>query len=457
MVADGMSAGVPSLAEPFARLTRGRGTNWTRLAGDAGTSVGWFETASLSSLVTDSSAASTAWATGSRVFNASVNVLPDGTRLTPIGLLARDAGRRIGLVTTTTITHATPAGFVAVHPNRDDEEVIAAQYLNAVDVLLGGGRQFFDPRSRKDKRDLSGEYAAAGYALCDSRDALLRSRSSTRLLGLFSGSHVPYTIDCRNDADLGRSTPTLAEMAEVAIGILRTSRNGFLLQIEGGRVDHGAHANDAAAMLWEQLAFDDAIGVVLEFAQQVPDTLVVITADHGNSNPGLTGIGEEYVDSTRGLERIAKATASFGTIRQRVLAAAVEATAIVPATVIDLIQSTCGIGLSPADAGAVGAAALGAPSHEITKQHANFNGILAQVLGNHTGLEWAGSSHTSDVTMLMAVGPGREHFAGWRPNTDAYGAMTQLMGITHKNPSMSVEEAKRYLGSQATAETPHWL
>ena len=94
---------------------------------------------------------------------------------------------------------------------------------------------------------------------------------------------------------------------------------------------------------------------------------------------------------------------------------------------------------------------------EIKKHHANFNGILAQVLGNCTGLESAGASHTLDVTMLLTVGPGSEGFAGWRLNTDACRAMTGLMGITHKNPSMSVEQAKRFLGSQEPVKPRHCL
>lgn len=129
MVADGRSTGLPSLVEPFSRLLRGRGTHLAALARDAAAARGWCDTGSLRSLVTDSSAASSAWATGTQIMNGALNVLPDGRRLTPVGVLARQAGRRVGLVTATTITHATPAGFVAVQPRRDDEEAIAQQLM----------------------------------------------------------------------------------------------------------------------------------------------------------------------------------------------------------------------------------------------------------------------------------------------------------------------------------------
>jgi alkaline phosphatase len=116
MVADGMSAGVIPLAERFSTIVRGHGTAWHDLLQRENVAKGFLDMASLNSMVTDSSAASSSWGSGSRVFNAAVNVLPDGTKLTPIGWLAADRGRKVGLVTTTTVTHATPAGFASVSP-----------------------------------------------------------------------------------------------------------------------------------------------------------------------------------------------------------------------------------------------------------------------------------------------------------------------------------------------------
>src|SRR5690606_14792938 len=104
--------------------------------------------------VTDSAAAASAWGSGSRIFNWAMNMLPDGRALTPIAPLAKRAGRAVGLVTTTRITHATPAGFAAAAPSRNLEDDIAPQYLDVVDVLLGGGRRHFDSAQRRDKRDL---------------------------------------------------------------------------------------------------------------------------------------------------------------------------------------------------------------------------------------------------------------------------------------------------------------
>ena len=115
MVADGMSPGVPALADAFSHVIRAKGTHWRDLAA-ADVTRGYFDMASLNSLVTDSAAASTAWGSGSRIFNWALNTLPDGRELKPIAVLA-ERGKRVGLVTTR-VSHATPAGFAACTQSR---------------------------------------------------------------------------------------------------------------------------------------------------------------------------------------------------------------------------------------------------------------------------------------------------------------------------------------------------
>ncbi len=447
MVSDGMSAGVLSLVEPFSQLVRRQSTCWYRLLQAPETVHGGFEMHSLNSMVTDSAAASTAWSSGSRVFNGSINVLPDGTRLTPIAPLVRATGRRIGLVTTTQICHATPAGFAAVQPRRDDMNEIAPQYLDLVDVALGGGREHFVPALRSDHRNLVETFEKSGYVHCATRDELLAVRSSDRILGLFGQGHVPYTIDRDNDAELKKTVPTLGEMTRAALRALSHGDRGFLLQVEGGRVDHAAHANDAAAMLWDQLAFDDAVGVVLEFVETNPDTLVVVTTDHGNSNPGLNGMGSTYRNSNQCFEQLAKARASFGVIRQRLQAARAGTSA---ERVIEGVRECTGIELTRSEARVVAAALSGGPLNELNRQHANFVGTLGQALGNHNGIGWTGITHTADFVVSMAMGPGKHQFAGLLRNVDAFGRLTALAGVSHCNPALSPSEARRF----AVAESP---
>lgn len=455
MVADGMSAGVPSMAELFSRRVRGRGTHWYELQQHPETTHGYFETHSLSSPVTDSSAGSSAWGSGSRIFNGMLNRLPDGTNLTPIGTLVKDAGRRLGLVTTTTITHATPAGFAAVEKKRSSEDEIAEQYLDAVDVLMGGGLEFFKADRRKDEKDLIDAFNDKGYACWDHRQQVTAGARPEKILGLFDYGHLAYAVDRQNQTKLSDKLPTLAEMARAALDCLAPSPNGFLLQIEGGRVDHAAHANDAAALLWEQLSFDDTIGVVREFVAGHPDTLVVITTDHGNANPGLRGMGSAYSETEKCFELLAGVRASFETIQQELKRAARDSK---PSrdTAMQVIRSTCGIELAEKEADTVASIMGGKLPYEANKQLANTHGILAQILGNHTGIAFNGTCHTEDLAPVLAFGTGCSRFSGLRKNTDAFTRITEAFGIQYSNPSMTVERARAYLSEAPTVDPVHW-
>ena len=181
MVSDGMSPGVLTLAEAYSKLTRRRGTQWWSLLNDRNAARGLMDTASANSMVTDSAAASSAWGGGQRVNNGSINVSTDGREITPIAAILRRKGARIGLVSTATITHATPAGFASSVSKRGDEDDIAPQYLGRVDVLLGGGSGHFSKKDRLDKRDLSEDFAKAGYGIVRTRDALLAAREEKLL------------------------------------------------------------------------------------------------------------------------------------------------------------------------------------------------------------------------------------------------------------------------------------
>ncbi len=457
MVADGMSAGVLPLAEHFSRRVRGKGLLWRALMERPEAAHGLMDMASLNSVTTDSSAASSSWGSGARIFNGAVNMLPDGTKLTPIAAVARGAGRRVGLVTTTTVTHATPAGFAAVARSRSDEEGIAAQYIENADVVLGGGLQFFEAGSRKDGRDLIARYAQAGFAHVASRGALQRLRESrmpAKMLGLFSPGMLPYTIDHREDAALRDEVPTLAEMASAALESLRHAPKGFLLQVEGGRVDHAAHNNDAAALLWEQLAFDEAIEAVLAFAGRHPETLIVITADHGNSNPAIGGKWAELAGPSNGFAMLERARCSFDLLLPRLSGKE----SLSAAAVADLTREALGFGLAQHEVEAVRASAAGRKGLSLNTRLDKPAGILGQAAGNHTGIGWVSTDHTSDYVVVTALGPGRERFAGHIRNTSCFDSMVDLMGSRFRNPAMAARDARRYPRAAFAPELrPHWV
>jgi alkaline phosphatase len=275
-----MALQVVTMANHYQQMTEGKHSFWTELMERPDVATGFQDTRSLSSIVTDSAAAAGAWGSGRRQWNGQINVYPDGTKLRTLYNIAQEAGIKTGLVTTTTMTHATPSGFAVVIDNRDREADIAAQHLtNNVDVLLGGGDKFFNAEKRKDKRDLYKEFAAKGYQVVKDRNSLLGLKSG-KILGIFSDSHVPFSVDRMNDVSIQTQVPTLAEMAKTAIENLKGGKNGFILQIEGGKVDHAGHANDIAGQIHDQIDFEDAVKVAIEFAEKDGETLVIITSDH---------------------------------------------------------------------------------------------------------------------------------------------------------------------------------
>ncbi|MGF1555438.1 alkaline phosphatase, partial [Paucihalobacter sp.] len=241
-----------------------------------------------SSLVTDSAAASSSWGGGHRIPNGGINIGRGGIEHQPIWQKFINAGKKAGIVTTVYATHATPAGFCVNSKSRNDQDGIAEKYLKLdLQVIMGGGQRYFDPKFRADNKDLYAAFRSKNYNIVKVRDELNSINNNQPLLGLFCEGALPYEIDRQSNKDLYKHVPTLKEMTEVALEHLKGSANGFVLQVEAGKVDWAAHANDAAGLLYDQMAFDDAIEVAIKFAEEDGETLVVITTDHGNANPGM--------------------------------------------------------------------------------------------------------------------------------------------------------------------------
>lgn len=423
MVSDGMSPGVLSMAESFSHMTRQKGTRWWSLYNDRNAARGLMDTASANSLVTDSAAASSAWGGGKRVNNGSINVDPDGKSITPIGEILHKKNARVGLVSTATITHATPAGFAASTPKRGDEDEIASQYLNRVDIALGGGSGHFSAKDRGDKRDLSGEFAKAGYGVVSNREGLLAAREE-KLLGTFTRGHLPFTLDRMHNEAMAAAVPTLSEMSTAALNRFLPGDKPFILQIEGARVDHAAHLNDIAALLYDQLAFDDALATVLALTEKHNDILVVVTSDHGNGNPGLNGMGGSYEKSTRRFGRVANCTSSY----ERLFSEWKREKKDDTKNLTKFIKQHLDFTLTSEESEALLNIFHKNPVIEWNEQLAKPEGLLGQFAGNRMGVGWTGTTHTSDYTITSAYGPQSDRFSGIVKNSDVFGHLVEMLG-----------------------------
>ncbi|MBD0405170.1 alkaline phosphatase [Flammeovirga sp. EKP202] len=287
LVSDGMSTGTLNMADLYLSRKTGTGSNWLQLYRDNKVTRGLMNMASLNSIVTDSAAASSSWGGGFRINNGALNTSPTGEKYLPIWQKFKKAGKMAGCVTTVPITHATPAGFCVNSKTRKDQAGIAEKYLGLnFDIMMGGGNEYFSPDKRDDKVDMYQKFANKGYEVVKTREQMLAANTKKPILGVFSDSGLPYTIDRNNDRELAKNVPTLAEMTQKAIDRMKNHPEGFVLQVEAGKVDWAAHGNDIAGLIYDQTAHDEAVKVAIDFADSNDETLVIITTDHGNSNPG---------------------------------------------------------------------------------------------------------------------------------------------------------------------------
>ncbi|MDZ7682835.1 MAG: alkaline phosphatase [Fodinibius sp.] len=423
MVSDGMSAGTLNMADLLKRRHQGGITHWLDLYNsERKFHRGLMDMASLNSPVTDSAAAGSSWGCGNRINNGAINVGPDGEQHRPINQIFKAAGKKTGLVTTTRLTHATPASFSANVAERGNEDEIARQYLEQeFDLMLGGGKRHFRPEDREDGNNLIAGFEAKDYHVADNKQQLANAPLDKKLLGLFYDSHLPYTIDHQTIEEHQQNIPTLAEMTDKALQQLE-NQNGFLLQVEGGRVDHGAHGNDAAGMLYDQLAFDDAVKVALDYVDQRDDTLLIITTDHGNGNPALNGAGDAYRDSGKQFDRLQ----NFKHSNSWILSELDENSSV--SEIRERVKYATDLGIEREEA-------------ESLQQSLNDNldtlydiqsgpwAVLGSILANYTAINFTSGNHTSDYVELAALGPGIENLDHFTRNTELFDLMLNAAGV----------------------------
>lgn len=240
---------------------------------------GFSTTFSASDYITDSGAGGTALATGVKTNNASIGVDTKGQPVETILEMAEKRGLSTGLVSTSAITHATPASFIAHTSNRSKYADIAFDFLKTdIDVFIGGGYNHFARRA--DSLNLIDSLKAHGYLVArDLKDVDVPS--TQRLAALLADEHMPRMSKGRGNM--------LPEATEMALKMLKRNKKGFFIMIEGSQIDWGGHDNDVLYIVEEMVDFDNAVGKALQFASKNGETLVIVTADHETSGFGITG------------------------------------------------------------------------------------------------------------------------------------------------------------------------
>jgi alkaline phosphatase len=460
-VGDGFGATQTSLGVQYAHLVEHRELNIESLMQDGNT--GYSLPQPFESIVIDSAAAAAQLATGQAVRNDTLGLNPDGYPIETILEWAHDRGLGTGLVTNMRITHATPAAFAVHQSSRyNSEQVLMDDLLQEgdVDVLLGGGARAMVPAGSRVSETLPGipedldgesirddalnrveELAGQGYVIASDAQSLQAAAShATKLLGMFSAGHLPYVID-RGHMNVS-SVPTLAEMTSAALDVLSRRDEGFFVLVEGGRIDYGGHANDAGTLLHEILDFDEAVGRGLEFQRNHPDTLVIVTGDHGTGGFSFTdanlgpvpdlqldsGIvyqpGRRYPIKDQ-LEILFRQNASYSHILEQAgmdskkLAELVLAHTGLKMTMVEAKEA-----LARDEQGRAGSKDY----HPYYGSHENLAAAaLGRALSRHTYVVWSTGEHTSAPVPTYGRGPGAEKLRGIYLNTHIYSVMRETL------------------------------
>lgn len=270
LIGDGMG-----VAQVFTGITANKGDlNLINMR-----SIGFSMTQSADDYVTDSAAGGTALSCGQKTYNGAIGVDVNKQPIQSILEIAEENEKATGLVSTSAITHATPAAFIAHQPNRSMYEEIAGDFMNTdIDVFIGGGRDFFE--KRQDNRNLLEELKTKGYKVFNSVDEASKVEEGKLAILTAKGHNPGYK-------DRGEMLPDATEKAiEILDG---ASKKGFFLMVEGSQIDWGGHQNNASFVGGEMLDFDKAIGKALEYAVNSRNTLVIVTADHETGGMAIEG------------------------------------------------------------------------------------------------------------------------------------------------------------------------
>ena len=397
--------------------------------------------------VTDSAPSMSAYMTGVKANNEVLAMSPDTIAKDPIAdingnklandcgttngkpvitllEIAKSKGWSAGVVTTTRVTHATPAATYVHICHRDLENDIAAALVpsgagfnsalsaTGLDVVLGGGTQFFLPKDkggkRSDGRDLIAEMKAKNYAFAGNTAEFkaVDAGTTTRLLGLFTSSHMSYDLD-RDPA----KEPSLADMTTKAMEVLGKNPKGYFLMVEGGRIDHALHETTAKKALQDTVAFDGAIKAALDKARltdsTLKNTLIVVTADHDHTlvlngyakrtgktaagSPGVLGLLKNVADGSvaKDLDGAPFSIIGFGNGENR--------------------NQASRASLAGLDEGTVGAATY----HQ--------EAVIRVAAGSET--------HGGTDVFLGAIGKGAENFLGTIDNTKVFSLVRTASGL----------------------------
>jgi alkaline phosphatase len=444
-IGDGMAMPQISATEVYANAVASKDIKVKRLGFSAFPVAGLTTTYDAGSFITDSASAGTALATGHKTLSGVVNMDPaKKVKYAPITELAKARGMKIGIVTSVSIDHATPASFYAKAPSRSNYYDIAVQLTTSGFDYFGGGGFLQPTGAKKDQSDVVELAKKAGYKYVNSKaDFAALKKGAGKVLAvnekLADASALPYEIDRAKD-DL-----SLADYTAKGIELLSDNAKGFFMMVEAGKIDWACHANDAGASIYDTLALDAAVAKAVEFAALHPkDTLIVVTGDHETGGMTLGFAGTQY---STFFDKVGKQKISFQKFSDEVMKAYKEKAKAAPADaeladLYPVIAEDFGLSLDQltgpqqtelqfAYSRSMGDQMVRATSDDylLYGGYEPFTVKVTQTLNQIAGIGWTTYAHTGVPVATFAKGPGQELFASYYDNTDIFRSLATVMGI----------------------------
>lgn len=411
-------------------------------------SVGLQTTYDATSFCPDSASTATSLSSGFKTHSGVIGLGIDKQQVgkTIAERLKQQKNWKIGIVSTVTLNHATPAAYYAHVPSRNNYYDIGLQMAESGFEYFAGGA--ISKAEDGGQKSLYAVLEEKGYLVTDSAESIL---SLTPAVGkvyaqsprLQDSGSMPYAMDMRA-GDL-----TLAQFVKKGIDVLDNER-GFFMMVESGKIDWACHANDAAAEINDLLAFDEAVAVALSFAQAHPDeTLIVVTGDHetGGMTIGYAGTGYNtafdilenqklsYIAFDEKFNTRLKADKSF-TFSEALALVAEDFGLVAPGK----LASNKALVLSELEyaklENAFNQAMLPSSQRSNDEQakllyggYNPFSITLTHILNNKAGIGWTSYSHTGTPVSVYAYGSGSSHFSGSYDNTEIYHKLASLVGV----------------------------
>ncbi len=437
-IGDGMAMAQVNAAEIYSHAVSSKDIGIKPLRFSQFPVTGVTTTYEAGSFITDSASAGTAIATGNKTLAGVINMDTTKTKkYTTIAEMAKAKGVKIGIVSSVSIDHATPASFYAKVPSRGDMYDIAVQLTQSNFDYFGGGG-FAQPKGKnKDKQDVIEIAKAAGYKVVNSKadfDALKPGSGKVIAINavLQDSSAMPY------DMDRAMGELSLADYTRKGIELLEDSSTGFFMMVEGGKIDWACHANDAASAIKDTIAFDNAVAEAIKFQEKHPeDTLIIVTGDHETGGMSIGFAGTQY---STFFEKIIPQKGSYVNFDMKILKPYKDANKGKGniADMIPVVEDYFGLkysDLTDLEKTQLQRAFARSMGGEVENDYLLYGGYepftvqITHILNQKAGIGWTSYSHTGVPVTTFAKGKGQELFGGYYDNTDIFKRLVKLMNL----------------------------